>query len=229
MKQGRTILLGGASRGLGLGLTAEFLARGWSVIATARHPEKSALLQEMRTGHGDRLTLETLDIAKPESVATLAAALGGRQIDVIFVVAGISLQKGTRIEVLPAATIAEEFITNATAPVALAEALLPLTPVDGLVAFMTSRLGSLAGNTNGGSDLYRASKAALNMLGVNFALRHPERPVRLFHPGWVQTDMGGSDAPLDVPTSAKGLADQIERPQEPGISYVDYLGVSLPW
>ena len=229
MKRDRTILLAGASRGLGLGLTGEFLARGWSVIATARNLEKSASLQEMRSDHGDRLTLETLDIARPDSIKALAAALGGRQIDVIFVVAGISLQKGKPIEVLAAETIAEEFITNATAPVALAEALLPLTPSDGLVAFMTSRLGSLAWNSSGGSDLYRASKAALNMLGVNFALRHPERPVRLFHPGWVQTDMGGSNAPLDVPTSAKGLADQLERPQEPGISYLDYQGVSLPW
>ena len=225
----RTILLAGASRGLGLGLVEEFLSRGWHVVATARALAKAAELQRLRAAHPDRLSLETLDIADSDSVKALATALAGRPIDVLFAVAGISTQGNTPIQDFPADKIAQEFVTNATAPIVLAETLLGQMAKDGKIAFMTSILGSLASNAGGGLDVYRASKAALNMLAMNFALRHKERPVLLFHPGWVRTEMGGPGAHLDVQTSVKGLADQIERPAKAGIAYLDYQGQTLPW
>jgi NAD(P)-dependent dehydrogenase (short-subunit alcohol dehydrogenase family) len=227
--QTHTILLAGASRGLGLGLAREYLGRGWEVIATARTPETAKGLQALRQDHPDRLTIETLDVADPDSVRDLAGRLSGQSIDVLFVVAGVSGNKETPIQDLAPQAIAQEFITNASAPVALAEVLLPLLPPTGTVAFMTSILGSLASNAGGGLDTYRASKAALNMLGLNFSIRHKGRPVLLLHPGWVRTEMGGSSAPVDVETSARGLADQIERAKKPGIAYLDYQGQTLPW
>jgi NAD(P)-dependent dehydrogenase (short-subunit alcohol dehydrogenase family) len=225
----RTILLAGASRGLGLGLSREFLRRGWHVIATARAPDSASSLQDLHRTHADRLTIQPLDIANPASIAALAASIGHRLIDVLFVVAGMSTQRDTPLQDMAADAITLEFLTNATAPVALAETLLPNLPETGTVAFMTSILGSIASNAGGGMDIYRASKAALNMLGVNFAIRHKSHPVLLLHPGWVRTDMGGSDAPLDVQTSAHGLADQIEHTTKPGIAYLDYQGQKLPW
>jgi NAD(P)-dependent dehydrogenase (short-subunit alcohol dehydrogenase family) len=225
----QTILLAGATRGLGLGLVQEFLGRGWHVIATARSPDKATALHDIQRSHADRLSIETLDVAEAASIKALAAKLGGRKIDVLFVVAGISSQRDTPIEENPPEAIAREFITNATGPVALAERLLPAMTEGGTVAFMTSLLGSIASNAGGGIDLYRASKAALNMLAVNFSIRHKSRPVLLLHPGWVRTEMGGSNAPVDVETSAKGLAQQIEAAKKPGIAYLNYQGQRLPW
>jgi NAD(P)-dependent dehydrogenase (short-subunit alcohol dehydrogenase family) len=224
-----TILLAGASRGLGLGLAGAFLERGWNVIATARNAGKAEALQQLAQGHPEQLRIEALDIADPGSIKALAAALRGRTIDTLFVVAGINQQGETRLQDVPVEQIGQEFVTNATAPIVLAETLLGQMSPGGTIVFMTSILGSLASNAGGGMDIYRASKAALNMMAMNFALRHKDRPVRLMHPGWVRTDMGGADAPVDIPTSVRGMADEITRDTRPGLAYLDYRGQKLPW
>jgi NAD(P)-dependent dehydrogenase (short-subunit alcohol dehydrogenase family) len=224
-----TILLAGASRGLGLGLAGEFLGRGWNVIATVRSPAKAVDLQQLKLAHPGMLAIETLDIADAASIQGLSKAMNGRVIDMLFVVAGMSAQGRTPIQDMPASQIGLEFVTNATAPIALAETLLGQIAPGGTIALMTSILGSLASNAGGGLDVYRASKAALNMMAVNFSLRHKDRPVRLIHPGWVRTDMGGKDAPVDVPTSARGMADVITGDTKPGLAYLDYQGQTLPW
>ncbi len=225
----RSILLAGASRGLGLGLAGEFLGRGWEVVATVRDQAKAAELKALQTTYPGRLRIETLEIASPDSVKALARTLSGQTIDVLFVVAGINSQGDTKLQDVPAAQIAQEFITNATAPVALAETVLGQMSPGGTIAFMTSILGSLASNAGGGMDIYRASKAALNMMAMNFAIRHRDRPVRLIHPGWVRTEMGGANAPVDVATSVRGMADEIERDSRLGLAYLDYQGQKLPW
>ena len=126
--------------------------------------------------------------------------------------------------------IAREFMTNSTSPIALAEALQASLAPDATVAFMTSILGSIGSNDFGTWELYRASKAALNMLATCYAVRHKSTPVLLLHPGWVRTEMGGPNAPLDVPTSVRGLADVIDKQAgRPGVAYLDYAGARLPW
>ncbi len=225
----QTILLAGASRGLGLGLAGAFLERGWNVIATARNLDKAETLQQLARSHPEHLGIETLDIADPDSIRALAKALGGRTLDTLFVVAGINLQGDTPLHEVTAAQIGQEFVTNATAPIVLAETLLGQISAGGSIVFMTSILGSLASNAGGGMDIYRASKAALNMMAMNFSLRHKDRPVRLMHPGWVRTDMGGADAPVEIPASVRGMADEITRDTRPGLAYLDYKGQKLPW
>jgi NAD(P)-dependent dehydrogenase (short-subunit alcohol dehydrogenase family) len=225
----RSILLAGASRGLGLGLVREFLGRGWQVVATARSPGAGPGLQELAQTHGAALRIEQLDLMDPGSIGRLAQRLDGHRLSAMFAVAGMSGSKDTPVQALSHQAIAEEFITNATAPVALAEKLLPALAEGGTVAFMTSILGSIASNAGGGVDLYRASKAALNMLAVNFAIRHKAHPVLLLHPGWVRTEMGGANAPVDIETSCRGLADIILQTHKPGARYVDYQGQALPW
>ena len=223
----KTILLAGASRGLGLGLTQEYLSRGWQVIATARTPDKADGLAKLAC---DRLTVEQLDVSDPASVGALGGKLDGRTLDVLFVVAGISTNSQVPAHEVGHADVAKEFITNTTGPIALAEALQANLAADATVAFMTSILGSVGSNAGGGMELYRASKAALNMLASCYALRHKGTPVVLMHPGWVRTELGGANAPVDVPTSARGMADVIARHEsKAGISYVDYQGAKLPW
>ncbi len=226
-QQAKTILLAGASRGLGLGLTEEYLSRGWQVIATARQPDKADALARLQ---GDRLSIEQLDVTDPASVRALAGKLDGRTLDVLFVVAGVSSNSQIPAHQVRQEDVAREFITNATSPVALAEALQASLAPGATVAFMTSVLGSIGSNDSGGWELYRASKAALNMLATCYALRHKDAPVLLLHPGWVRTEMGGPNATLDVPTSVRGLADVIARNEgTTGIAYLDYTGAELPW
>ena len=96
---------------------------------------------------------------------------------------------------------------------------------------MSSLLGSVA-DSSGGFDLYRTSKASLNMLAKGIAEQQAdprEIAVLALHPGWVQTDMGGPQAPLGVEESATGLADVLESASGKGFRYADYKGDDLPF
>ena len=223
-----TILLIGASRGLGLGLAQEYLSRGWHVIATARDASAPGL-KALAGDHKDRLRIETADVAADDAGATLAKRLDGTKLDVIFVVAGQNAGGWGPAFKVTQEVAKHEFLTNSYAPPAVAEALLGLLAPGGTVVFMTSILGSLA-NATGVAELYSASKAALNMLAIGFAKRHEDLRVILMHPGWVKTDMGGDNAPLDVPTSVKGMADVIAaKAGGKGLVYIDYAGKKIDW
>ncbi len=222
-----TILLIGASRGLGLGLAGEYLAREWQVIATARDPKGSAGLTELAGKHGAQLRIEAADVAAPDAGARLAAALAGTRLDVIFVVAGQNAGGWGPAFEASHEVAASQFLVNSFAPPAVAEALLGLLKPGGTVAFMTSGLGSLS-RANGTAELYSATKAALNMLAIGFAKRHPDLRVVLMHPGWVKTDMGGPSAPLDLETSVTGMADVLAGAKV-GLAYIDYTGAPIAW
>jgi NAD(P)-dependent dehydrogenase (short-subunit alcohol dehydrogenase family) len=225
-----TILLAGASRGLGLGLARAYLEQGWTVVATARDPAAASGLTELAALHGERLRVEKLDITSADDGRALAQALAGTKLDVVFVVAGMHIEQDTPIADVKPEAAALEFLTNAIGPVALGDRLAGVAAPGATYVFMTSILGSIASNAGGSVDLYRASKAALNMLGSCFALRHRENPVLLLHPGWVRTEMGGSAAPLDIETSVRGMVAVIAaRRGKPGLAYLDYQGKTLPW
>jgi len=222
----RTALLVGASRGLGLGLARAYLARGWRVIATARADD--AALRAL--GPRDRLVIEHVDIADRSAVSALRARLGQERIDLLFVVAGISGPIEEPIHAIAPEVVARVYLTNAYYPLCCAEAFADRLAPQGTIAFMSSFLGSIASNEDAGWETYRASKAALNMLAHNFAVRHPGHCVLSISPGWVRTDMGGPEAPLDVDTSVNAVADVIEaRRGQTGHAYVHYDGHELPW
>ncbi|HTZ71445.1 MAG TPA: SDR family NAD(P)-dependent oxidoreductase [Acetobacteraceae bacterium] len=225
----KTILLVGASRGLGLGLTEEYLSRGWQVVATARHPDRAEGLKSLAAAHPNFLRVEKLDTSDADAAKRLAASLRKNSLDVLFVVAGQASSGYAPIHETAPDAAAREFLVNSCAPPVVAEALLPCLVAGGPIVFMTSILGSLA-NSEGGMDLYNASKAALNMLAIGFAKRHADRRVLLMHPGWVRTDMGGAQAPLDINTSVRGMANVIaSQGAGTGIAYVDYKGDPIPW
>ena len=228
-KTDTTIIIVGANRGLGLGLVREYLSRGWNVVATARRPDQPHELLALLGKHPDRLQVETLDVTDVGSAHALALDLADRRADLLFVVAGASSHHAAPIHAAPPDAAAKEFLTNAYGPLTVAEALIPALDTKAPVAFMTSVLGSLA-NASGGMELYRATKAALNMLAIGFSYRHADRRVVLMHPGWVKTDMGGSQAPLDLPTSARGMADTLAKVSAgKGVVYVDYAGEKIAW
>ena len=120
--------------------------------------------------------------------------------------------------------------TNAVSPVLFAETFTDRLSDGGQMVFMTSRMGSIAENEQGGVDAYRASKSALNMLAKGYSLRHKGLTVTLMHPGWVKTDMGGADAAIDVATSIGGIFEQIGKRHGAGdLAFIDYTGRAIPW
>ena len=217
----QTALLIGASRGLGAGLVAEFAGRGFAVTATVRDPARAPA--------GAARTL-VCDIADDASVAAFDAALGAGPFDVLFINAGIYGPRNGTPATIARDAFMELFWTNAAAPVRLLERIAGRVKPDGVIALMTSRMGSQALNTGGG-DTYRASKAALNSFTISWIKRaNPSQAVLLFHPGWVRTDMGGPGAALSVDESVKGMVDVVLRERgTKGVRFLDYSGATLAW
>ena len=222
------MLLLGASRGLGLGLAREYLARGWRVIATAR--DNAGPLEALARTASDDLRIERVDIADTDGVAALRRTLSDERLDLLFVVAGISGSVATPLHEVSPDEAGRVFLINAYYPIAAAEALIELLAPQGTVAFMSSRLGSIELNDYGSWETYRLSKAALNMGSRSLFHRHPAHAVLAISPGWVRTDMGGASATFDVETGCRNVANAIERHSgRPGSRFVNYDGTELPW
>lgn len=225
-----SILLVGASRGLGAAIAGEFAKRGWRVVGTVRGAARTPL-HDVADRSGGRITIESLDITRGEEIEALRQRLAGQSFDMLFVNAGIANRD-------PSATMAgitaDEFcqvmLTNVFGVMQAVEALQGLVAPRGLIGAMSSGQGSLANNTNGLNDLYRASKAALNQAMKSYAARHAELSVVLMAPGWIRTELGGPDAPFGVEEAIPQVADQLVAQQgRPGLHYLDRFGKSVPW
>ncbi|MDR9754865.1 SDR family oxidoreductase [Pseudomonas sp. SZMC_28357] len=228
MSTAKTALIIGASRGLGLGLVKTLLADGWQVTATVRNPQ-----------HADALTalgpvrVEKLDMDDQQAVIALSQQLKGEVFDLLFVNAGV---KGPTDQSPGGATLAEVgqlFFTNAVAPINLAQRFVgQIRPHSGVLAFMSSVLGSVTMPDAPELALYKASKAALNSMTNSFIGQLGEQTLTVLslHPGWVKTDMGGEGATLDVETSTRGLIDQVNAyTGKGGHHFVNYKGETIPW
>lgn len=225
----KTVLIIGASRGLGLGLAKQFSADGWQVIATVRDPSRADALNSI-----GGVQVEALDMADRASVDALTDQLSGTALDVLFINAGISGSRQLSADNASDQDVADLFVTNAVSPVRLAKRMLPLVkPEGGVITFMSSIMGSVEAGPELGMPLYGASKAALNHLTRTFVAGLGESSpltVLSMHPGWVKTDMGGDEAPLDVETSCRGMVTQVTNALgQGGHHYVDYQGQQLPW
>lgn len=222
MSDRKSILIAGASRGLGLGLAKEFAARGRRVVATER--TKSDNLHAL-----DGVEAETVDVTEPASYSGFGSS--GQEFDAVFINAGISGARHQSSDQATGDEVAEVMMTNAYGPVRAGRALLPAIRKGGTLAFMSSLMGSIS-DSSGGFELYRASKAALNMLAKGLSEQEAKArdvAVLAMHPGWVKTDMGGSAAPLSVEESVAGLADIVEQSGGAGFRYVDYTGKDLAY
>ncbi len=224
----KTVLVIGASRGLGLGLAKQFSNEGWQVIATVRNSQQADALNQI-----PRVRVETLDMNDAASVDALAKRLEGTQLDVLFVNAGVAGPQDKPATQATEAEVGQLFFTNAVAPLRLAEQLRPaVNPERGVIVFMSSILGSVETGPGMGMSLYGASKAALNHMTRTFVSELGETGLTVLsmHPGWVKTDMGGDQAPLDVQTSTDGMVEQVTLALgRGGHHYLDYKGDQLPW
>ncbi len=227
----RTALLIGASRGLGLALAEEYLARGAHVVATVRGPQRTAL-NALQSTSADQLEIEDLDIAVPDQIDGLHRRLGDRRFDLLFVIAGVA----NRPEETAADVSTDEFtrlmVTNALSPMRVIETIGDLVTPAGTIAVMSSGQGSVANNNNGRFEIYRASKSALNQLMRSYDARHRDdaRTLLLMAPGWVKTELGGPNARLTIEESVPNLVTTVDAQRgRAGLQYLDYLGKTVPW
>ena len=228
----RTALIVGASRGIGLGLVKELAGRGWRVIATRRSPASDQGLQAFADSSGGKVRIEALDIEDPAGIDAFAARLSGETLDLLFVNAGIAGPRGKAGEA-SREDVARLFVTNTVAPIHVAEALgSQVRDGTGVIAFMSSGLGSIGTSFRFGLDLYSASKAGLNKLARSFTPEVEGRGVTVLSvsPGWVRTDMGGEGAPLSIEESARGVADLVETKAGTGAhGFYGHTGETIPW
>lgn len=219
-----TVLITGASRGIGREFARQYEAAGWRVIATCRDPSKYDLEGEVFP----------LDVTDPDSVAALHRDLYGESIDLLINNAGIYGPRGLDLGNLDYDAWEEVLRTNLLGPMRIAETFahhLEKSEKKKMV-FISSKVGSITDNSSGGSYIYRSSKAALNMAVKSLSLDISGKGVicLLLHPGWVQTDMGGASAPVDAATSVAGMRAVIDRAGAADSGrFFNYDGKELPW
>jgi NAD(P)-dependent dehydrogenase (short-subunit alcohol dehydrogenase family) len=228
----KSLLLVGASRGLGYAMAEEFLARGWDVTGTVRGTARTQLHQLSERAPG-RIGIETVDITMPDQIAAVRSRLAAATFDALFVNAGVTNNNpGETIGEVSTEEFVRVMVTNALSPLRVVERLCELVTADGMIGVMSSGQGSVSNNTMGQREVYRGSKAALNMFMRSFAARHSadRRTMVLMAPGWVRTELGGPDARLTIEESIPNLVNTLLATQgKSGLHYLDYLGRQVPW
>ena len=224
-----TILVTGANRGLGLEFVRQYAEHGDRLIACCRAPEKADKLAAVK---GD-IRIMAVDVGDQTSVAQLARALEREPIDILINNAGVYGPKKQSAEVCDYEGFLATLRINSLGPLMLSQALKAnlMRGKDKKIAVLTSKMGSI-GDSSGGDLAYRASKAALNMIMhvVAHDWARDGIAIAILHPGWVQTDMGGSSAPLVPVDSVRGLRAQIAAlgPKTSG-RFLDYRGTEIAW
>jgi NAD(P)-dependent dehydrogenase (short-subunit alcohol dehydrogenase family) len=224
----KTILLIGASRGIGFELARQYIEDGWRVIATARSDEG---LERLKALGAQTLCV---DVANPASNSGLAWQLDGEKIDLAIYVAGAMDRASANTP--PARDSFDAVMhTNVMGAMQVIPQIAPMVQeTQGVIACISSIMGSLQATTSGNAALYRVSKAALNMVVRCTQAEQPDVTVLAIHPGWVQTDMGGAAAPLTPEQSASSLRQTLNRileqrdPTQRG-AFLNHDGQTLPW
>jgi len=219
-----TVLVTGANRGIGLALARAFAAGGYRVIGTARRPGKAGELAAVAA------RVEALDVADDASVAALAAALAGEAVDLLVHNAGTQIQGD--VDKLRAADVLTQIDVNAVGPLRVTRALRPhlARAAAPRLAFLSSIMGSMAENGDGGWYGYRASKAALN--AVVRSLHHDLAPwpCVCLHPGYVRTRMTGHRGHLEADEAAADLVPLLLRlDRSMSGRFLDRFGDEIPW
>lgn len=214
----------GAARGIGFALAKALSARGGKVIGTCRTPsaELEALGIEIVSG---------VDVREEAGVRKLATAVGARNIDLLVNNAGI-LSYGDSLASPNYASLLEQFEVNAVGPLRVTSELRKNLGRGSKVAFITSRMGSIADNGSGGYYGYRMSKAALNMAAVSMTrdLAPQGVAVIVLHPGMVKTDMVGAHGQIEPDDAARGLLARIdELTLATSGAFRHANGEALPW
>ncbi len=228
-----TYFITGCNRGLGLEMAQQLVQRGERVIATCRDIATASDLTELAL-RTQGLSLIEMDMASLESMTEAVALLNEEPIDVFINNAGIYGPRDANFGNVAGDDMAQVLHVNAIAPLQLTQLLIPRlrTGKGKKLAFVSSKMGSIADNGRGGSYIYRCSKTALNSVVKTLAVDLAEEGfiAAALHPGWVRTDMGGPNGLIDAEESVRGMLQVIDAltPATTG-EFINYNGAAIPW
>ena len=225
------VLITGANRGIGLEFCKQYAAHGWNVIACCRNPEAASELTKLANQHKN-IQIERLDVSDFSQIDALALQLKDEKIDVLINSAGVYARG--KFGDIDYDEWAESFKINSMALLKMAEAFVQHVAKSNLkkMAVLTSKMGSIDDNTSGESYIYRSSKTAVNMVMkcLSIDLKPYGISVVTLHPGWVQTDMGGSNALINAQQSVTGLRKVIDDLSlDVTGQFLDYAGKTINW
>lgn len=229
----KTILVTGASRGLGLGITEHLLKKEHQVFAVTRQADSPAL-QTLQKKYPQHLHVVVASVSDPAGRASVReqVLLKSKHLDWVINNAGIYPEGDDDLNTITPESLRHAFEVNTITPIFVIRELMPLLKKSQQpkTFHVTSLMGSLSDNTSGGSYGYRMSKAALNMAVKSLAIDFPDIASILLHPGWVRTDMGGDQAPTTIDESVSGMITVMERSglRQTG-QFFDYEGDSIAW
>ena len=227
-------LITGANRGLGLEFARQYFADGWRVYAACRDPASASKLRQLAEGSDDKLRILAMEVTDPASIHAAATQLDGQAIDLLLNNAGIIGPRGQTIGNIDYEAWANVLAVNTMGPMRVSEAFVEHVARSErkLIVTLTSGMGSIADNTSGGSILYRSSKAAVNMVMRSLAIDLAPRGITcvVINPGWVRTDMGGTNATLDPSESISRMRRVIATlgPELSG-KFFNHTGREYPW
>ncbi len=224
------VLITGANRGIGLQLTKHYIEAGWEVIATYRNAEGNEALQALAS---PQLTLLQADVTNDEGISKIASYFQGQGLDLLINNAGIYGPRDQTFGKVERQAWREILEVNTISPMMLAQSLADsLAQNKGTLAIISSKVGSIDDNTSGNAYMYRSSKTAVNQVIKCLSIDLGPRDITVvsLHPGWVRTDMGGSNGSIDVVESVAGLTNVIAHVSaDQNGHFINYDGSPIPW
>jgi len=225
------VLITGANRGIGLEFTKQYAQDGWKVLACCRDTQHASALQAIAKAHTN-IRILRLDVANFAQIDALASQLKDEKIDVLINNAGIYPE--SRLGDIDTDDWIEAFKVNSIAPLKMATAFTAHIANSSLkkIATLSSKMGSISDNSSGGSYIYRSSKTTVNMVmkSLSIDLQPAGIAVVTLHPGWVLTDMGGSNALIDTQSSVAGLRNVISNLNLSNTGkFIAYDGKEIAW
>jgi NAD(P)-dependent dehydrogenase (short-subunit alcohol dehydrogenase family) len=224
----KTVLIVGASRGIGQEFVRQYRNSGWRVLATARDGAALDALNELGA------QTFAVDVTAPEEIAALSWKLDGERLDAAILVSGVYGPRTEDIETVTADDFDHVMHTNVRGPMQLIPVLLPLVEeAGGVFAVISSKMGSIAESSGTSGWLYRVSKAALNDALKLASLEARRATCVSLHPGWVRTDMGGAQAAIDPARSVAGMREVLAQAAAARDAFngrfYQYDGTQLDW
>jgi len=226
------IVISGANRGLGLAFVQHYVAQGHHIWACCRDPEQANALHDLGS---DQIHLVRWDVSSDDAPQCAANDQLPDAIELLINNAGIygPGKQGQTLEGVTAASMSEVFNVDAIGPLRVVQTLLPrLQQGRGVIANVSSKMGSVSDNGSGGTYAYRAAKSALTMISKSMSVDLADDGIHVItlHPGWVQTDMTHQTGLIDVATSVAGMTRVIaQADQYEAGSFIAYDGQIVPF
>ena len=228
------ILITGASRGIGLEMVRYGMEKGWNVLACCRNPQQAEKLLSMAQLSNGRVSVYVADMSELATIQALAYELRNESIDMLINNAGVYGSDRNSFGQVDALDWVETFKVNTIAPLKMSEAFIEQLSMgqNKVIACLSSKMGSMDDNTSGGSYIYRSSKAALNAVVKSMSIDLAEREIKcvVLHPGWVKTDMGGTNAEITTKESVSEIFNTLlSLKMKDSGRFIDIDGTDIAW